>query len=106
MGNPQSSTFGLRVSKTTMRRGTKKIRNTVSELGRFIAPRGGKASPVPATTTVPHYRLRLWRRQRPLGESKIMKEQSVRVDGNRWNRAGWTTPFPDRRAARLCKCGN
>src|SRR5215469_1612051 len=37
MGMPQSSTLGLRVSSTTISRGTKNIRSSVSELGRFMA---------------------------------------------------------------------
>jgi hypothetical protein len=36
MGKPRKSTLGLFVSKTAISRGTKKMRRTVSELGRFI----------------------------------------------------------------------
>src|SRR5579872_1962734 len=36
IGKPQKSTLGLLVSKTAISRGTKKMRRTVSELGRFI----------------------------------------------------------------------
>jgi len=37
MGKPHSSTFGLRVSKITIRTGTKKILRSVNPFGRFIS---------------------------------------------------------------------
>jgi hypothetical protein len=40
MGKPQKSKFGWRVSRTTTRSGTKKIRSTVRLFGRFIALTG------------------------------------------------------------------
>lgn len=58
------------------------MRNTVSELGRFITLGGGMAGPMPATTTAVHYRLRLWRRQRPERGFKRMKEQYFAVNTN------------------------
>src|ERR1700675_3588497 len=36
MSTPHNSTLGLRVSRTTIRTGTKKMRSNVSEFGRFI----------------------------------------------------------------------
>src|ERR1700730_15975589 len=36
MEMPHNSTLGLRVSRTTMSTGTKKMRSNVSELGRFM----------------------------------------------------------------------
>src|ERR1700737_1804707 len=65
MGKPQSSTLGLRVRRTTMRTGTKKMRSNVSAFGRFIRAYGvKKAALCGQKRTAPHYRLGVGRRQR------------------------------------------
>src|SRR5215813_5493620 len=64
MGKPHSSTFGLRVSSTTMSNGTKKILRTVSELGRFIEKRQQGRRPGGSSYPAIHYRRHLCGRQR------------------------------------------
>jgi len=49
MGKPRNSTLGLFVSKTAISRGTKKMRRTVSELGRFIETSRKDAAPEAST---------------------------------------------------------
>jgi hypothetical protein len=58
MGKPQGSTLGLLVKSTTMSTGTKKIRSTVREFGRFIIERARRPfSRLPEPFG--HYRLRI-----------------------------------------------
>src|SRR4029077_19087085 len=45
MGKPQSSMFGLRVRRMTIRTGTKKIRSSVNAFGRFIGAQQRDAAP-------------------------------------------------------------
>src|SRR5438105_1650203 len=63
---PQNSKLGLRVRRITMRTGTKKIRNSVSELGRFMANDGAGAAPWHQPPQF-HYRLGVGRRQHAKG---------------------------------------
>src|SRR3984893_7191875 len=69
MEKPQNSTLGLRVRRITIRTGTKKIRNSVSELGRFMAHDGGGAAPWLQPPQF-HYRLGVSMRQHVRGGSR------------------------------------
>src|SRR6266849_11218962 len=64
MVTPHNSTLGLRVSRTTMSTGTKKIRNNVSELGRFMGDERRNGPVCGRSHAAPHYRLRERGRQR------------------------------------------
>src|SRR5579859_5687 len=64
MGKPRKSTFGLLVSKTAISRGTKKIRRTVSEFGRFIETWPRRGRPIGFDHRSPDYRLLTRTRQR------------------------------------------
>src|SRR5258708_33518703 len=64
MEMPHNSTLGLRVSRTTMSTGTKKIRNNVSELGRFMGDERRNGPVCGRSDAAPHYRLRNRGRQR------------------------------------------
>src|SRR5712664_501154 len=77
MGKPQSSTLGLRVSRTTMRTGTKKIRSNVSVFGRFIRAYGKKAAIYAQKPAGTHYRLGLGGRQRV----KVKRDANWRSSG-------------------------
>src|SRR5260370_19753422 len=60
----QNATWGLRGSRTTMRTGTKKMRNNVSELGRFMGDERRNGPVCGHSHAAPHYSLRERGRQR------------------------------------------
>src|SRR2546423_3408533 len=68
METPHTTKFGLLVRRITMRTGTKKIRNSVSEFGRFMAHDGGGADPWLRPPQF-HYRLGVRMRQHVRGGS-------------------------------------
>jgi len=62
-----------------MSNGTKNIRSTVSELGRFIETRQQGRRPVASATAAIHYRRRVGRRQRLVSSGKRLKNEEIRV---------------------------